>query len=394
MAIYIILYSIAFSGYLLGANRSRKNRRIYLLTMFSLFLLVASLRDVTVGTDLKYYYSKYYPQFANASWNSLQSVTISGDWEWGFCAFCKLLCYISTDVRLFIVVSSIVSIVPYGLFIEKNSKDVVFSTILYLGCHMFSMNLCVIRQAMAVGIILCGIDLLKQKKILKYCMVVLLATLFHSSAVICFALILCNYVKLKKNTMYLLAGAIIGLPLIYRVIFERILKISYFSSVYGLYNNNAHANGYITIHTLGMFAIMLLIFVVGFLGYKDRSGRESSQDYIVTRRSVGIKIGRLVLRMRKSVSEELTYSFLMYATYLATLFRMSAFIVNVTARLSLYFMPFAMILYPEALLRIDNANDKKIINFFALGGITAFALFIFAFRAESLWGIVPYSLQK
>ena len=215
MAIYIILYSIAFSGYLLGANRSRKNRRIYLLTMFSLFLLVASLRDVTVGTDLKYYYSKYYPQFANASWNSLQSVTISGDWEWGFCAFCKLLCYISTDVRLFIVVSSIVSIVPYGLFIEKNSKDVVFSTILYLGCHMFSMNLCVIRQAMAVGIILCGIDLLKQKKILKYCMVVLLATLFHSSAVICFALILCNYVKLKKNTMYLLAGAIIGLPLIY-----------------------------------------------------------------------------------------------------------------------------------------------------------------------------------
>lgn len=227
-----------------------------------------------------------------------------------------------------------------------------------------------------------------------HCMVVLLATLFHSSAVICFALILCNYVKLKKNTMYLLAGAIIGLPLIYRVIFERILKISYFSSVYGLYNNNAHANGYITIHTLGMFAIMLLIFVVGFLGYKDRSGRESSQDYIVTRRSVGIKIGRLVLRMRKSVSEELTYSFLMYATYLATLFRMSAFIVNVTARLSLYFMPFAMILYPEALLRIDNANDKKIINFFTLGGITAFALFIFAFRAESLWGIVPYSLQK
>lgn len=242
MAIYIILYALAFSGYLFGANRNKKNRKIYLFIVFSLILLVASLRDITVGTDLKYYYSKYYPKFANASWNSLQSVTISGDWEWGFCAFCKLLCYVSTDVRLFIVVSSIVSIVPYGLFIEKNSKDVVFSTVLYLGCHMFSMNLCVIRQAMAVGIILCGIDLLKQKKTLKYCMVVILATLFHSSAVICFALILCNYVSLKKNTMYLLAGAIIGLPLIYRVIFERILKISYFSSVYGLYNNNAHAS--------------------------------------------------------------------------------------------------------------------------------------------------------
>ena len=363
MAIYIILYALAFSGYLFGANRNKKNRKIYLFIVFSLILLVASLRDITVGTDLKYYYSKYYPKFANASWNSLQSVTISGDWEWGFCAFCKLLCYVSTDVRLFIVVSSIVSIVPYGLFIEKNSKDVVFSTVLYLGCHMFSMNLCVIRQAMAVGIILCGIDLLKQKKTLKYCMVVILATLFHSSAVICFALILCNYVSLKKNTMYLLAGAIIGLPLIYRVIFERILKISYFSSVYGLYNNNAHANGYVTIHTLGMFAVMLLIFVVGFLGYNDRSGRELPQQSIVTRRSIGIKIGRLVLRMRKNVSEEMTYSFLMYAAYLATLFRMSAFIVNVTARLSLYFMPFAMILYPEALIRIDNDNDKKIINF-------------------------------
>lgn len=392
MAIYIILYVLAFSGYWFGANKNARNRKSYLFFMFSIILLVACLRDTTVGTDLKYYYSKYYPQFAYVSWDSLQSVTISGDWEWGFCAFCKLLCAISTDVRLFIAATSVVSIIPYAIFIEKNSKDVVFSTALYLGYHMFSMNLSGIRQAMAVGIILCGIEFLKQKKTLKFCIVVILAMLFHTSASICFALVLCNWVQFKKNTMYWFAAVILGLPLIYRVIFERVLNISFFSSVYGLYSNNAHADGYVTIHTLGMFAIMLFILIIGFWGYEDRSGAELSQDTTVIKRKRGIRIGQTVIWRRRKISGELSYSFLMYATYLAALFRMSAFIVNVTARLSLYFIPFAMILYPEAIKRLGFSENKKIIKLGIWGGLTAFALYIIIFRAESLWGIVPYDL--
>ncbi len=392
MAIYIILYILALTGYMFGANKSTTNKKIYLFFMFSMILLVASLRDITVGTDLKQYYSRYYPQFANASWESLQSVTISGDWEWGFCAFCKILCSLSTDVRLFIAVTSIVSIVPYGLFIEKNSKDVVFSTALYLGYHMFSMNLSGIRQAMAVGIVLCGVDFLRQRKNLKFCIIVFLAMLIHTSAAVCFVLVLCNWMKFKKNAMYWLAAIILGLPLIYRIVFEKILSLSFFSSIYGLYSNNAHANGYITIHTVGMFVIMLLIFIVGFLGYTDGREKESLEDTVVTR-SRSVRIGRIVLWRSKSVSEELSYSFLMYATYIAVLFRMSAFIVNVTARLSLYFIPFAMILYPETIERmIEFSENKSIIKATMWCALTAFALYITIFRAESLWGVVPYSL--
>lgn len=65
-------------------------------------------------------------------------------------------------------------------------------------------------------------------------------------------------------------------------------------------------------------------------------------------------------------------SMLMYSVYLAVLFRFSAFIINVTARFSLYFIPFLMIAFPHALNKVQNQNNRKLMK---IGMITAIVFF-------------------
>ena len=184
MTVYIVLMLLALAGYAFSANASEINRKRYLCLVFSAIVIVAMLRSDQIGIDLSHYYNKYYPLFKNVSWDKLQSVTISGDWELGFCAFCKIIGQISTSTQCFVIFTSLFSIIPYAHFIYRNSDDVVFSTVFFLGYHIFMMSMNVIRQAMAVGVILLGLEALKRKQYVKFAIYVVIATFFHTSAIL------------------------------------------------------------------------------------------------------------------------------------------------------------------------------------------------------------------
>ena len=107
MTVYIVLMLLALAGYAFSANASEINRKRYLCLVFSAIVIVAMLRSDQIGIDLSHYYNKYYPLFKNVSWDKLQSVTISGDWELGFCAFCKIIGQISTSTQCFVIFTSL-----------------------------------------------------------------------------------------------------------------------------------------------------------------------------------------------------------------------------------------------------------------------------------------------
>ena len=394
MTVYIVLMLMALAGYILNANANEKSRKYYLCLVFSAIVVVAMLRSDQIGIDLSHYYSKYYPMFKNVPWDKLQSVTISGDWELGFCAFCKIIGQISTSTQCFIIFTSLFTLIPYALFIYRNSDDVVFSTVFFLGYHIFMMSMNVIRQAMAVGIILLGLEALKRKQHVKFVIYVAVATLFHTSAIIALLFILCDKLTFKKNTFYILTVATIGFSVIYRALFEKLFSISAISDLYGLYSasGSGDAGGYITFHTLGMFAIAAAIFVYCSSVYNCEN---------VLRRPYRCgKYGRTTFLLKGTVirrhtidSDTTVYwseSMLMYSVYFAVLFRFSAFIINVTARFSLYFIPFLMIAFPHALSKIQNKNNRKLMQIGMLAVIIVFFLYLGFTRAGAMWGTVPF----
>lgn len=371
MTIYVILMLLALSGYFLNANKSDSNRKIYLFFVFSALLIVAMFRTEDVGTDLKLFYSQYFPLFKYTPWNDLQSVTASGDWELGFCAFCKITSQISTDPQCFIIFSSIVTIVPCAIFIYKNSEDVVFSTVFYLGYNMYMMSLNVVRQAMAVGIILLGLKALKHKKYLVYVLFVLVATLFHTTAIVALLLLLCNFLTFKKKTFYVLAALTIAIAVGFRTLFNFLITENPLLNVaYDIYSSDStHASGYITYHTLITFLIALYVFVLGQRRY-NRPFRPTRKANFYT-----------------PYWEE---SMLMFAVYFAVLFRFAAFIINVTSRFSLYFIPFLMIAFPHFCYKIPKNQTRQTTTFMMMIVVIAYFLFIGFTRAEGMWETVPY----
>lgn len=363
---------LAFSGYFLNANKNDSNRKTYLFFVFSAFLIVAMFRTEEVGTDLKLFYSQYFPLFKYARWDDLQSVTASGDWELGFCAFCKITSQISTDPQCFIIFSSIITIVPCAIFIYKNSEDVVFSTIFYLGYNMYMMSFNVVRQAMAVGIIFIGLEALKNKKYVVYVLFVLAATLFHTTAIVALLLLLCNFLTFKKKTFYLLAVFTVVVAVGFRTLFNfLIMENPLLNVAYDIYSSDdsIHAGGYITYHTLITFLIALCVFLLGQKNF-NRPFRQIRKDNFY--------------------SAFWMESMLMYAVYFAVLFRFAAFIINVTSRFSLYFIPFLMIAFPHFCGKIPKAQVRQNTKLLMIIVVITYFLFIGYTRAEGMWETVPY----
>lgn len=394
MTVYIVLMLMALSGYTLKANANEKSRKLYLCLVFSLIVAVAMLRKDQIGIDLSLYYNKYYPLFKNVAWNKLQSVTISGDWELGFCAFCKLIGQISTNTQCFVIFTSLFTIIPYALFIYRNSDDVVFSTVFFLGYHIFMMTMNVIRQAMAVGIVLIGLETLKRKQYVKFIIYVVIATFFHTSAIIALLLILCDKVTFKKNTFFVLTVLTAGFSFIYRFLFEKLLSIPLISNLYGLYaaSGAGDSGGYVTFHTLGMFGIAAVVFVYCSVVYNCDSITCRPYRWGKHGRSI-FSLEGSIIRKHRVEPETTVYwseSMLMYSVYLAVLFRFSAFIINVTARFSLYFIPFLMIAFPHAINKVQKDSNRKLMKTGMIAVIIFFFLYLGFTRAGAMWGTVPY----
>lgn len=395
MTVYILLMAIALLGYVFKVNRNEVSRKRYLIVVFFFITITAMARGDQIGIDLSHYYNKYYPLFRDVSWSKLQSVTISGDWEWGFCAFCKLIGYISTSTQCFIVFTSIFTIVPYAYFIYKNSDDVIFSTVFFIGYHILMMSMNVVRQAMAVGIILLGLESLKRKQYFKFLLFVLIGTLFHTSAIVAVLLIMCDKMSFKKNTFYLLAVITVIASLGYRFAFEKLLSISSLSSLYGIYSSSGtgDSGGYVTFHTLGMFLIALAVFVYGYFVYNSKTNWVRPYYFGKNTRKASISIRHARIQFKRIAAEDFTYwseSMLMYSAYLAVLFRFSAFIINVTARFSLYFIPFLMVAFPHFTNKSQTRELRILMKVLVVGMLMLFFVFIGYTRAGALWGTVPY----
>ena len=391
MGIYLGIYVAALIGLVTKSNRTKISRKHYLIVIFGLLTIIGMLRNVSVGTDLTRYYGKYYPTFQNIPWNKLQSVTPSGDWELGFCALCKCLAMISPDVQLFIAVTSILSIVPYGIFIYKNSRDVVFSTIMYIAFHIYTQSFNVVRQAIAVGFVLLALDCLKRKSRLSFVFWIVIATLFHTTAIVAIVYLIIEKLPFTKISIYLLGAFTLLLAFGYRFLFELVIGRTNLFSLYGIYSQlgQGDSGGYITYHTISMFLIALIIFVVACMYLNKKS--PDIPDYIKAKSSHRIRIAPWKICV--SNHYKLCYwseDIIMYSVYMAVLFRFMAFIINVTSRFSLYFFPFLIISLPNTCAKLHKDN-KRIVYGMMYYILTAFFFWIGFYRAESLWGVVPYS---
>ena len=317
--------------------------KVFLFWSLFLILFFLSAFRVDTGTD--------YPNYVN-----LYRLIGSGDKDWltiepGFAILVQFLYGFSEDSRLFFLVTTAVIIGFFFRSFRDYSPYPIFSVFIFVGFYHYFNSLNIIRQYMAMSIVIfLGTRFLIKGNQLKFFASIVLAALFHVSALIFFPL----YYVLRKDWSYkvYLISLLLGLS----CIFIYPIASSWLFSLlgkYGIYSSTTASSANVFI--LSSFVLFLIPFL---------------------NRSACFAYGRIGVVSFNAVF--LSFTFLLLSYYNVIFFRVA-----------LYFSMYFVFLFP-VIMSLVSGSLNKIILFIA-------ALFILAVNfgyhfIENVGGVYPYLL--
>lgn len=375
MTVYFVqAILIVFAGIVSGADKSRRSKKKFMIFAFSLLIIVSALRSRNIGTDLAIHYADKYEQVARCSWSELADFAQRTTFEYGYCVFTKLLSVIDPDVQFYIAVTSIIIYAVLGRFIYRNSEDAVMSTylLIFSGTYYNYMN--IIRQALAVSVILTGYEVMKKadKKFLRYlvfALFVLLAASFHTASILCLGFILLDMLKFGKKEMMIGTACTFIFFFMYRQIFETVASRMSLNRFYMEYLTKENESvGHINLQSIWMFMVVFMAYLIGIYFMVISKGKRHD--------------------IRCSVSVQ--SSFLLFCGMAASVCRLMVFRMNIINRYSFYFMPFVLLLYPEAINQIHNENNKRIVLFVMYSVMVGYFILMTTMYEASFHRTVPY----
>ena len=166
--------------------------------------VIAGLRDLNIGQDLMGYgilffeRAKYVKSFI-ALFDDIESK------EYGYHALNYICSKINNDIHFLLVVMEffklllvILSVLSFGKFV-KNGYLILMTYMLFMYCEGLSL----MRQSLALAICLFSLTFFFKKEYVKYIITVIVAYLFHNSAIIFFILPFMTILYNKlKNPMH------------------------------------------------------------------------------------------------------------------------------------------------------------------------------------------------
>lgn len=256
MGIYIYLLALIIASNFIVTSldiKSKNKRIIFLFISFVAIFLIYSLRDSSVGRDVPGYKIEYLLT-KKTRWDDYSYVYF----ENGYIFLMKICNKLSLSFQQFLVVISLIMLVPVFIFCGKYSKSPFLSVMTYICYIFFEFNLTGLRQGIATSIVLIGIMVLIESKrfgLIKYAIVVYIATLFHSGAFIGFLYIPFHFLKKKKR--YVPIIAVIALVFL----FGRGYIMSFIKSIFGKETMNETAGLYIGANFLFLVGLAVLFIM-------------------------------------------------------------------------------------------------------------------------------------
>lgn len=161
----------------------------------TILILFAGLRN-EVGADWFAYFNEYYNN------NSV--------FELGYSKISSIFFELNLHYNLFLLFVNFISIIFIGYSIYKNSTLLIFPLLIFFSNFYLYYNFSGIRQALAISFTCLALDHAFKKHLLTFLLLVLIATLFHSTAII----FLIIYFVPRKRISFKYLGALFFLFLI------------------------------------------------------------------------------------------------------------------------------------------------------------------------------------
>lgn len=212
MLIYIIVLALIaiYSIYPNLKNNSCQSKKIFLFLSFTTMTFILGLRGNNVGEDTEHYLN-IFKYAANVKWIDIfhsagmrtgyftNQFGYTDTIENGFLGLAKIVHFFTSDGQVFLFIVAAVTCGLFAKFIYENCEKVVFPTYIFLCESMFMLAFNGARQILAVSIAIQSYTFLKNKKWKKAVVTILMASLIHNVALICFVLLPIMLVKPRNE---------------------------------------------------------------------------------------------------------------------------------------------------------------------------------------------------
>lgn len=338
----IMILPAIFFNYNTYKLKSRNKLIICILCFFSIFTLLG-LRKQSMGVDLSGYLTSF--DFLNQiSWKKVLLLKSYLNYEKGFVLFSKLSGSIFNNRQFYIAICAFVSLAPIAYVFYKKSKVPLLSFIIYLGLPSFLIAFSGLRQAIALAVTFYSIKFIEDKKIFKFMLAIVVAMLFHKTAIIFLLAYPLFYVK-RSNWVKFFSLCLV--PIVYFLRYPLFYVLSKF------FKENAIPDGN---SAITLFLIFSLIYV--FLLLLENSSNRKESGYI-------------------------------NLFYCACIFQAFGGVYSTAMRVGYYFMIYLTLALPEIISsKSRNSKDRYIIY---LIFFTCFASFGLYSIYNSSWAMAyPY----
>lgn len=224
--IYLIImptFIIAYMARILtGKGKNKKPNILLSLILVSIFVLVAGLRSSLGDT------SAYVHTYANIT---EETDIFKSSYEAGFMLFLLFLRRFSSDPQFMIFVTAAITNVLNIWLIRKYSEDSYFelSIFMYIAAGTYVVTMNGIRQCLVASLIFASTILIIKRKLISYCIVILLLSTIHSSALI---MIVVYFIAIKEAWSKDIIKVII-LFLVCMILYEPLMNI-----IFGILGNS------------------------------------------------------------------------------------------------------------------------------------------------------------
>lgn len=324
--------------------------KTYLRIIFIFLAILVMFRENSIGNDSIAYFRGF------------QRTSEFGDtrYETGFAVLLYLSKRISHYPYTIFITSGAIAMFLFYHLIEKYSKWFFMSVILFVFLDFFELNMNIMRQGLAMGVICLSYKYLLNKKLFKFITIVLIATLFHSSAIIFLISWFIYRLKLNfKNLAFSLCGLIVAY-----IMFDLVLANLFWGlDQYEDYRETIYGEGG-RIGALFQASIYILLLII----------------VLIIRRKIGTK---------KFTEHHLDGLF--YLCFAGAGFLLISFNMSVVGRIAFYFNIFQLILIPNIL---KLTTEKRRLNYVIvlILALNIYKWTILIMRPE--WNIVyPYKIH-
>lgn len=246
MLVYYLLVIIPLIFYLLGRIKGKRFNKVVISVFFIFLIALLSLRSVKCGTDLVLYFPNF-NRLPYVPWESIFLLSSKG--EHLFNILGKIVSIISGDFQVFLTVIALLSLVPIAKKYKKDSNDALLTIALFLTVAPFSMFFSGLRQSCAMGLVILSFIFIEKKQILRFIIVIVIASLFHDSALFCLVLYPIYYAKITKKWLYVIVPIMVMIFVFNEQIFSFVLQFA----------SSTYQERYSQITSTGAYSILILL---------------------------------------------------------------------------------------------------------------------------------------